>query len=60
MLLQSMTVEKQCPIVAGLMDSTVANYITLSSNDYGYGGTAEDLIVNYIHPLFLKANSAAS
>ena len=42
------------------MDSTVAKYITLSSNDYVYGGTAEDLIVNYIHPLFLKANSAAS
>ena len=55
MLLQSMTVEKQCPIVAGLMDSTVAKYITLSSNDYVYGGTAEDLIVNDIHPLFLKA-----
>ena len=42
------------------MDSPLAKYITLASNDCGYGGTAEVLIVSYVHPLFLKAHSAAS
>ena len=38
----------------------MAEYITLVANDCGYGGTEEELIVNYVHPLFLKAKSAAS
>jgi len=48
------------PTVAKLMDSPLATYITLAANDCGYGGTAEELIVSYVHPLFLKAHSAAS
>ena len=48
------------PAVAELMDSPLAKYITLAANDCGYSGTAEELIVNYVHPLFLKAHSAAS
>ncbi len=47
------------PTVAELMDSPLAKYITLAANDCGYSGTAEELIVNYVHPLFLKAHSAA-
>ena len=27
---------------------------------YGYSGTSEDLVVKYVHPLFLKAKVAAS
>jgi hypothetical protein len=46
--------------VAKLMEISLAQYITLAANDCGYIGTAEELIVNYIHPLFLKAHSAAS
>ncbi len=46
--------------VAELMDSPLAKYITLAANDCGCSGTAEELIVNYVHPLFLKAHSAAS
>jgi len=42
------------------MDSPLAKYITLAANDCGYGGTAEELIVSYVHPHFLKAHSAAS
>ena len=42
------------------MDSPLAKYITLAANDCGYSGTAEELIVSYVHPLFLKAHSAAS
>jgi len=48
------------PTVADLMDSPLEKYITLASNDCGYCGTAEELIVSYIHPLFLKAHLAAS
>ncbi len=42
------------------MDSPLAKYITLAANDCRYSGAAEELIVNYVHPLFLKAHSAAS
>ncbi len=46
--------------VAELMDSPLVKYITLAANECGYSGTAEELIVNYLHPLILKAHSAAS
>jgi hypothetical protein len=40
--------------------SPLAKYITLAANDCGYSGKAEELIVTYVHPLFLKAHSSAS
>jgi hypothetical protein len=46
-----------CPT---LSTSPLAQYITLAANDCGYGGTAQELIVSYVHPLFLKAHLAAS
>lgn len=52
--------DEQCPTVTELMASPLAKYITLAANDCGYGGTTEELIVNYVHPLFLKAKSATS
>ena len=48
------------PTIAELLESPLAKYITLAANDCGYSGTAEELIVSYVHPLFLKAHSAAS
>ncbi len=48
------------PTVAELMDSSLAKYIPLAANDCRNSGTAEKLIVNYVHPLFLEAHSAAS
>ena len=60
MSLQSMMVEDKCPTVAKLMDSPLAKYIIIASNDCGYGGTTEELIVNYIHLFFLNAKPAAS
>ncbi len=48
------------PTVAELMDRPLAKYITLAANDCRYSGMAEELIVNYVHLLFLKAHSAAS
>ena len=60
MLLQSMMVGEQLPIVAWLMASILAKYISLASNDCWYAGTAAELMVNYVQPLFLKAKSAIS
>ena len=58
--LSMMTMTDGIPTVADLMDSPLAKYITLAANDCGYGGTAEELIVSYVHPLFLKAQAGAS
>jgi hypothetical protein len=58
--LMSLMLEKTIPTVADLLASPLAKYITLAVNDCGYSGTAKELIVSYVHPLFLKAHSAAS
>lgn len=58
--LSMMTMTDVIPTVTDLMNSPLAKYITLAANDCGYSGTAEELIVSYVHPLFLKAHSAAS
>jgi hypothetical protein len=60
MSLSMLTMTDGIPTVADLMDSPLAKYITLAANDCGYSGTAEELIVSYVHPLFLKAHLAAS
>ena len=60
MALMSLTLDKTIPTVADLLASPLAKYITLAANDCGYSGTAKELIVSYVHPLFLKAHSAAS
>ena len=59
-LLSMLSMTDGIPTVADLMDSPLAQYFTLAANDCGYSGTAEELIVSYVHPLFLKAHSAAS
>ena len=60
MALMTLTLDKTIPTIADLLASPLAQYITLAANDCGYGGTAQELIVSYVHPLFLKAHSAAS
>ncbi len=60
MALLPLTLAKPIPKMADLLASPLAEYITLAANDCEYSGTAKDLIVTYIHPLFLKAHSAAS
>jgi hypothetical protein len=57
MSLLMLTLTNGIPTVAELMDSPLAKYITLAANDCGY---SEELIVSYVHPLFLKAHSAMS
>ena len=42
------------------MDILLYKYISVDANYFGYGGTAEELMLNYVRPLFLKDKSAAS
>ncbi len=42
------------------MASPSVKYIAIAANDCGYSDTAEELIVSYVHPLFVKADSATS
>ena len=55
-----MTVGYKRPTVADIMASTLDKNITIPANDCGYGGTEKELIVNYVHPFFLKTKSAGS
>ena len=48
------------PSVEELMKSPLTKFITFSANDYGYSGSTKDLIVNWVHQLFLQAKAAAS
>ena len=60
MNLNSIHLEESIPTITELLDIPISNYITLAANDCGYSGTAEELIVNYVRPLFLKEKAAAS
>jgi hypothetical protein len=55
-----MSIEDSLPSFSDFINSPLSKYITLAANDCGYDGTAEELIVSYVHPLFLQAHSAAS
>jgi hypothetical protein len=59
-VLQLMSIEDSLPSISDLINSLLSKYITLAANDCGYDGTVEELIVSYVHPLFLRAHSAAS
>jgi hypothetical protein len=58
--LQLMSIEDSLPSISELVNSPLSKYITLAANDCGYDGTAEELVVSYVNPLFLRAHSAAS
>ena len=55
-----MVLENTISTVAELMESPLAILITLSINYCGYKGTTKDMVVNWVHPLFLKAHTKAS
>ena len=56
MLMNSMSYD--VPSVEEIMKSTLDKFITFSANDCGCSRSAKDLIVNRVHPLFLKAKAA--
>ena len=58
--LQLMSIKDSLPSISNLINSPLSKYITLAANDCGCDGTAEEVIVSYVHPLFLRAHSAAS
>ena len=43
-----------------VLDSPLSKFIPYAANDYGYNGTAHKLIVDWVHPFFLKAKAEAS
>ncbi len=55
-----MSLEDILPLISDLINSPQSKYLTLAANNCRYNGTAEELIVQYVHPLFLRAHSAAS
>ena len=60
MTLKLMHLADSIPNITELLDSPISRFITLAANDFIYEGTNQDLIVNYVHPLFLKAKAAVS
>ena len=48
------------PSIEDIMNCSMSKFIQFTANDCGYHGSKKDLIVNWIHPLFLKSKSAAS
>ena len=43
-----------------LLKSSPDPFIQLAAHDCGYAGSTKELICNWVHPLFLKAEAAAS
>ena len=48
------------PLIDDIMKCPLSKFIYFAVNDCGYHGTPRNLVVNWNHPLFLKAKSAAS
>ena len=48
------------PSIEDIMNCPLSKFIHFAANDCGYCGSRRDLIVNWVHPLFLKAKSSAS
>ena len=55
-----MILEHKILTVADLMENFLARFINLAVNDCGYEGTVKEFIVNWVHPLFLKARAEDS
>ena len=58
--LQIMLVEEKCLTVDEIMDASLDQCSTLASNNFEYSSTANELIKNYVHPLFLRDKSSTS
>ena len=58
--LNKISLEHRFTTVADLMEIPLAIFITFAANNCGYEGTTKQLIVNWVHTLFLKARAEAS
>ena len=55
-----MSLEHKIPTISDLMEIPLDGFINLAVNDCVYEGKTKELIVNWVHPLSLKAHSEAS
>ena len=55
-----MSLEYKIPTLSDLMEISLARFVTLAENDCGYELTTKEFIVNWVHPLSLKARSEDS
>ena len=60
MTLSTMDWDTSLPSVEDILASPLSRFITFAANSCGYKGSAQELMVNWVHPFFLKAKSAAS
>ena len=59
-MLNTMELRQDVPTVEELLNSPLSRFILFAANSCGYSGTTQELIVNWVHPLFLKAKAEAS
>ena len=59
-MLNRMQMNDSVPSVEDIMNSPLSKFIKFAANNCGYNGSTRELIVNWVHPLFLKAKSASS
>ena len=59
-MLNTMELRQDVPTVEELLDSPLSCFISFAANSCGYSGMTQELIVNWAHPLFLKAKAEAS
>jgi hypothetical protein len=55
-----MELRQDVPTVEELLESLLSCFISLAANSCGYNETAQELIVNWVHLLFLKAKAGVS
>lgn len=59
-MLNAMELRQNVPTVEELLNSPLTHFISCAANRCSYGGTTQELIVDWVHPLFLKAKAEAS
>ncbi len=50
--LNAMILEDELPSIEDVIQSPLAKFIHFAANACGYNGTARELMVNWVHPLF--------
>ena len=59
-MLNAIEMRQNVPTVEELLNSPLSCFISFAANSCGYSSTTQELIVNWIHPLFLKAKAEVS
>ena len=59
-MLNTIELRQDVPTVEELLNSPLSHIISFAANSCGYSGMTQELIVNWVHPLFLKTKAEAS